>query len=288
MTPFCKAVHLSTRTIVACLTILLAGIPSVTSAQATNSSTQHVVLQSERSNGTTSRSSTYVLRGSSGSGPAATQANSANYQLEGGFPATLSTTVPNRPWLTAVRPQVTSINQAGTLTLHGTHLDLGQTPRVRIGATAVTVATRQRDRIAVTIPRLTVPGWQPVTLTTSIGETTLTKGLAVLPLIETRPAPGLMVPVDLVFRGTKGDQVLWVMGIAPGPLIRLPGIRYGFGLLPPVFIIYSGFKIDAANGELKLTFPATQYGAGITFLQGLFIGNSGQYAPAAFSNVLRI
>jgi len=263
-------------------------IQNLATAQATGSSRQHVLLQSEASDGTTAQSTTYVLRGSLGRQSGAVQSNSASYQLEGGFPATLATTAATRPWLTAVRPQVTSSNQSGTLVLHGTNLDLGGSPTVQIGATPVTVGTRQRDHLAVTIPPLTVPGWQPVTVTTSAGETSITKGLAVLPMIETRPAPGSMVPFDLVFRGTTGDQVMWVMGIAPGPPISLPGIRYGFGLHPSIFIVYSGFRIQSPDGELKLSFPATRYGAGFTFLQGLFISSSAPYAPASFSNVLRI
>lgn len=267
---------------------LLALVPTTAPAQATKSSGKHVLLQSEANDGATSRSSGYVLHGSLGGGPITVPSNSTNYKLEGGFPSTLATSTPVRPWLTAVRPQVSSLNAPGSLTLHGTNLDMGLVVGVKIGATTVRVTSRQRDQMAITIPALTVPGWQAVTLTTSMGETTIPKGLAVLPLIETRPAAGPLVPFDLVFRGSKGDRVIWVLGVTQGPLIRLPGIRYGFGLAPPNFILYAGFTIQASNGELRLGFPATLYPVGQVLLQSMFIGNSAPYGPAAFSNILRI
>ena len=61
------------------------------------------------------------------------------------------------------------------------------------------------------------PGYQPVEVSNDLGTTVLPRGLAVLPLVETSPAAADGVPFDLVLRGTRGDQVLWAMGIAQGP-----------------------------------------------------------------------
>lgn len=257
------------------------------SAQAT-SSNKHVVLQNELSDGRGSQSTRYVMHGSIGVGAMARRATSAVFVLEGGLTDSFTVPATGRPWLTAVRPAAATMRSQATITLHGTELDLGTTPTVRVGGEKAPVVSRSRDALTAILPVQHSPGWKPVEITNNIGTTVLPRGIAVLPLIETRPAAADRVPFELVFRGSKGDQVMWAMGIAQGPPMSFTGVHFGFAIAPPTFIIYSGFTIKRDDGELRLPFQATQYPTGLIYLQALFLSTNPGYAPGAFSNVLNI
>ena len=248
----------------------------------------HVLAQSELSNGRTSQSTKYVLQSAIGQGATARRSSTTKYLLEGGFPATLSVSARGQPWLTAVRPAAATLRSKAALTLHGTELDLGTNPTVHIGGQKAAIVSRSRETITTVLPLQPAPGWQPVTVQNNLGTTVLPRGLAVLPLIETRPAAADGVPIELVFRGTKGDSILWAMGIGQGPPQVLSGAHFGFAILPPTFIIYTGFAIADQNGELKLFSGAPRYPTGLIYLQALFLTTNPGYAPACFSNVLNI
>lgn len=252
------------------------------------SSNKHVLLQNELSDGRGSQSTRYVMHGSIGVGAMARRATSTVFVLEGGLTDSFTVPASGRPWLTAVRPAAAPMRSQATVTLLGTEFDRGTAPTVRIGGVLAQVVTRTREALTAILPLQPSPGWKPVEIRNDLGTTVLARGIAMLPLIETRPAAADRVPFELVFRGSKGDQVVWALGIVQGPPIPLAGAHFGFAIAPPSFIIYSGFAITRADGELRLSFPPTQYPTGLIYLQALFLSSNPGYAPGAFSNVLNI
>ena len=104
-------------------------------------------------------------------------------------------------------------------------------------------------------------------------------------MMYTEGAPGSNVPFDMVFRGTKGDKVFWAIGITAGPPVVVPGYVYGLRVgTAPVFLV-STMSITRADGEARISFPATPYPIQI-FVQGLFMSTNPSYAPGSFSNLL--
>jgi IPT/TIG domain len=262
-------------------------LATVVSAQAATSN-QHVELQAEMSNGRKTQSTTYVLDGSFGVGVTGRRTTSRLYVMEGGFSSTLNVTAGGRPWLTAVEPRHVAMRGRATLTLRGTQLDVGSPPTVRIGGVATPVLSRSREAITTTLPIQPEPGWLPVTIDNSHGTTILPRGVAVLPLIEADPAPASEREFDLLFRGTKGDRIIWAMGISQSPPLFVTGVHFGFALGPPPFEIFAGFGITGNDGILRLPVGGRKYPVGFIFVQALFLSSHPGYAPGSFSNVLRL
>ena len=190
--------------------------------------------------------------------------------------------------MTAVRQSGVAMRNRATVSLDGTDLT-GSPTTVLVGGVQATITNATRDRVTVTLPFHPAPGWIPVTMQNNAGSTTNPRGLAVLPLLEADPTPAPGKAFDLVFRGSPGDQILWAMGIAVGPPIPLPGALYGFAIVPPTFLVFSGFGVvTRADGILRLPIPPQSYPVGLIYLQGLFRTSNPGYGPAAFSNVLRL
>ncbi len=271
-----------------CSIVIIAALGAVLPAQATTSNV-HTALQSEMSSGRTTQSTTYLLDGAVGVGVTGRRTTSTRYVLEGGFSSTLNVPASGKPWLTSVEPRMVTMRGRATLTLRGTELDLGGSPTVRIGGVIAPVVTRSADALTTTLPVQPEPGWLPVTIENNLGKTVLPRGVAVLPLVEPDPAPASNKDFALVFRGTKGDRLLWAMGISqsPSPLI-VTGLHFGFALGPPPFIIYAGYGITGNDGVLKLPIKGQTYPIGLIYIQGLFLSNNPGYSPGAFSNVLRL
>ena len=148
--------------------------------------------------------------------------------------------------------------------------------------------SRTAESITTGLPMQFEPGWLSVEISNSHGTTVLPRGVGVLPLIETDPAPASGKEFDLVFRGTKGDQVIWALGLSQSRPLIVTGLNFGFALGPPPYIILSGFQITRDDGVLRFSSRAQKFPAGLLYIQAVFLSANPGYAPGSFSNVLRI
>jgi hypothetical protein len=126
-----------------------------------------------------------------------------------------------------------------------------------------------------------------VSVTNSLGFSGVTRSVAVLPCIESDPAPAPNTAFDIVFRGTRGDVAVLVIGIQPSFSIPLPPLLHGLAIDPGVLLILSGFAIPGADGVFRLGLPPTNY-AGPLYLQAVFFSTNPGYAPGSFSNVVQL
>lgn len=243
------------------------------------------LLNAESGIGGRTVSSTHVLDASGGSGLVAAPAASANYRLAAGYFGSVATPGNGKPWLAGVLPRFVTMRAAANVTLHGTELDLGGRPTVKIGGqTATLVGAASGDQATVALPIQPAPGWQPVSLVTPAGTTQLPRGIGVLPMIYTDPAAASDKGFEVVFKGTRGDRIAWALGLAPLPApVKLGGIWHGL-LLNPI-VTLPGLSILDANGELRLAFPPSMIPSDL-YLQAMFQTSNPGYAPAAFSNLL--
>ena len=268
-----------------CICLLAAGL----AAQA--SSDNYVLTSIQHAPGVESFSFTYRMVASLGGGVVPERAKSINYELVGGFCARLDVDPTGKPWLLGVLPRYVTPKSAAKLWLHGSSLKLGPTPTIKIGGLAANVDTRENHLITTKLPfnagpiSKPEPGWQPVTVSNTFGTTTLPEGIGILPMIYTEPAPAPNVKFDLVFKGTKGDQVIWVLAALPAPPVALGSLLYGLAVNPGTMVILPGFTIFSPSGELRFPVPATNY-VGPFYVQALFVGQNSGYAPGSFSNVL--
>ncbi len=257
------------------------------SAQAA-SSRNYVLSSNDRTSGGTSQSSNYRLHGVVGFSTSAGRGTSASHIVEAGHAAMTTVPTSGAPWITAVRPLRTPLRGKANLQLFGTELDLGPAPVITIGGQTATIGSRTRGVLNAQLPIQPVPGWQPVEIRHNLGTTVLRRGIGILPMVETESVPASGVPFSLVFRGTKGDRIVWAIGLGSSTPSQLPGIFYGFALNPSLFIVLSGLAIAGDDGVLRLPFPATAYPTGKVYIQAMFISTNPGYAPAAFSNVVRL
>ena len=56
---------------------------------------------------------------------------------------------------------------------------------------------------------------------------------------------------------------------------------------PGLILVMPGFRILDASGEFRFSIPASAY-SGSIYAQGVFSTSNPGYAPASFSNVLRM
>ncbi len=260
---------------------------STAPSQAASSPT-HVLSSHSFGPGARCQTGQHILRAAIGGGVIAEHSSSGQHTLAGGFTATLDVQTSGSPWLTAATPRfVTLLNQANVM-LHGTELDLGTQPSVKIGSLAAQVTTRVRERIGARLPIMTTTGWQPVEVKTSAGTTVLPRGIGVLPMIYTDPAPASGVFFDVVFHGSPGDLVLWVLGVAPTAAITVPGIHSTFGINPAFLLSMPSVGIVQPDGRAAFTFPAPQYATGSLYAQAIFSTTNPNYGPFAFSNAIRL
>ena len=261
------------------------GLGALVSAQAATARA-HTLLQHELSDGRRTNSSTYVLDSAVGVGATARRATSRSYVLQGGFSSTLDVPGTGKPWLTAVQPRFITLLGKPTVRLKGTELHLGSSPTVRVGGIVTAVVTRTPHELTTTLPVLRQPGWLPVEVQNSLGNTVLPRGIGVLPLLDVDPAPTSGKDFDLVFRGAKGDIVIWAMGIGQNTPVVLPGAHFGFALKPTLFFVYPGFAITGNDGVLRIPSQAAPYPVGMIYVQALFVSTHPGYAPGSFSNVI--
>ncbi len=249
------------------------------------SSRNHFVVAAELANGAVGNSSTYKLCVAVGNGVVPPRTRSTNFVLVGGYAATLGPARASRPWLSGVLPRFATPRSAAVLSLHGADLNVGPTPSVRVGNVAATMLTRARDRITVRMGFQPVPGWQAVSVSNSSGTTTVGKGIGILPMLMTEPAPTPNKAFEIVFKGSQNDMVIWALSGFTGPPVGWPGFLYGLALNPAALIMMPGIAITSPSGESRLPIPATPY-MGPAYAQAAFSTTNPGYGPASFSNVL--
>jgi len=231
-----------------------------------------------------SNSSTYALTATIGQ-RASGDSGSATYALTGGFAGTLDATS-SEPWLTDANPAYVMPRSNDLVWLSGARLNLSQPSVVVSGRPATVVASSATD-VAIRLPTLPDPGWHSIALSNFAGTTTIERGVGVLPLLYTEGAPASEVAYDIVFRGTKGDVVIWAMGVNPGMKFPIAPYLYGLTIDASFVRVLPAMFISANNGEVRFSVPAVTTTMAF-YLQGLFVTNNPGYAPGSFSNLLKL
>lgn len=212
---------------------------------------------------------------------------STKSKIPGGFVATLDVVTTNQPWITHVTPAQIATNGNTDLRIHGINLGLGTAPTITMDGKSATLVSRRPDQIVAKQPALAQLGYPAVAVANSLGTAGLRKSVGVLPLIEADPAPAPNQRFDIVFRGTKGDTVIWAAGALSSPSIPLPPLLHGLGLHPGAMALLPGFGIASTDGVFRFAVPPTNYSGGI-YLQAVFSSSNPGYAPGSFSNVLKL
>ena len=263
-------------------------LPSMAAAQQSASSPSYFLPGGERAPGGQCASTNFRMEVAVGAGAVAQLSNSTNFKLLGGFNAVSEAPVAGQPWLSGAQPLFGPYPGGTTHYLHGHELNLGAATNVTIGGHAATVVNRWPDRVQVTLPVQSSPGWQPVTAVNAGGTAHLTpRGIGVLPMCETGWAIEIGQPFRVTYRGTPGDIIFVAVATARFPVaIPIPPYNYGFeqnlaalvGLIGPM-------PVTSPTGELHLDFPA-----GIPLIRpmyvqmlGLTTGSPG-YQPGCFTN----
>jgi IPT/TIG domain len=259
---------------------------SVTAQVAT--SPKHVLVDHSLGGGGRAISTKFELVGAFGPSSKGVAPKGSKFALGAGFAAGLDVSIGSTPVVSTVLPRHPTMRGREALTIHGANLDAGTAPVLKIGGQPATILTRSKDKITARLPIQPAPGWRAVQLRSSLGTAALPRAVGALPMLESRPAAASGVPFAIAFRGTKGDVILWALGIGESAPVALPGIHYGLALNPAVLLILPGLSITSARGEFVLPFAATTYPTGTLFVQAVFSTSNPGYGPAAFSNVLRL
>ena len=208
---------------------------------------------------------------------------SATYRLDGGFAGTLGVTATG-PWLTSAAPHFVTPRTTNLVWLSGTRLNVGVTT-VTVSTKPATVVAKSATDMAIRMPALPTPGWHEIKLTNSSGTTSLERGIGVLPMMFTEGAAASNSPFDLVFKGSKGDSVVWALGFGPGPVIPLGNYLHGLTINTSFVRILPTLAITANSGEFRLPVPPVPFVFTI-YSQGLFLSANPGYSPGSFSNMV--
>lgn len=252
------------------------------------SSPVHFVSAQSLCDGGRTASAAYEVVASFGHGVVAAPMTTVQYTVTGGFNAAIHVPATGSPILSAVGPSYATLRGQDALTLLGTEFTVGSSPTVKIGGQTATILSIARDKITTTLPIQPKPGWQAVEVTTSAGTTVLGRGVGVLPLVETRPAPASEVAMEIVFKGTRGDTVHWAVSIGETIPMPMPNVHYALTLNPVGMFVFMGFRIINDDGELRILVPALKYAAGMVYLQAMVVTTNPGYAHASFTNVIRL
>jgi len=206
---------------------------------------------------------------------------STTYRFEGGFTATIPV-VTKGPWVTTAFPGFVTPLTTNIVWLSGTRLNVGTTIVTVSGKPATVVAVSATD-VAIQMPTLPTPGWHEVKLTTANGSTSLERGIGVLPIMFADGAAASNKRFDLVFKGTKGDVIIWALGFTPSPPIQLGPFLHGLTIAGGFIRVLPSLAITEDSGELRLPVPPVPF---ITTVhsQGLFLTSNPGYSPGSFSN----
>ncbi len=248
------------------------------------SASVHYFSESRTSaDGGSSGSTTYALTSTIGDDEVS-RSNSPTYFLSGGFVSTIDVKT-GGPWITSATPHFVTPRNSNLIWLTGTRLVIGGAPTVTVSGKAATVVAKSNTDVAVRIPPLLVPGWYGVELSNSGGKSSLERGFGVLPIIYTEGAAAPSTPFDLVFKGTKGDQVIWALGFSPSAPVKIGNYLHGFTMASGFFRVLPTILITANSGEFRLSIPPVPFNVPI-YVQGLFVTSNPSYSPGSFSNRL--
>jgi hypothetical protein len=262
---------------------LATGLPAQTFTDSSGSSSVTYFTESRSdSDGGTATSATYALTATIGQADPS-NASSATYLLAGGFPGTLDATS-TEPWLTAAQPQFVMPRSTDLVWLSGARLDLG-TPTVDLSGRAATLVAQSGSDVAVRLPSLPAPGFHEIALHNAAGTTSLERGIGVLPMLFTEGAAASDTSFDLVFKGTKGDMIIWAVSRGPGQLFGFSPYLHGLTIDLTVFRVLDSLLITKDSGELRFSVPPVPFQFPAYF-QALFLTSNPGYAPGSFSNVL--
>ena len=234
------------------------------------------------------QSTNWKLDAGFGSGVVAARATSTNFVLQGSWLALRNGTVLGRPWVSGVSPLRGLLGVQTAHRVHGTELHLGPTTSCSVGGIPATVNTRSRDQLTITTGKPKVPGWQDVVVTNGGGTSTLTKGIAVLPMmdIETPIDNAGSRPSEIVYQGRQGDVVVWMLAAGKSPLpLPIPGYGYGFSLNFFTMIVLTTTPIGDPSGRAVLPLPAVAFRRPLN-MQGFVFAPLAPYKPGAFTNVV--
>lgn len=261
--------------------IAASGVP----AQAM-SSTNYFMPSIEMASGQSATSTNYAGHLSFGNGVIPNPATSLSYRIPGGFAATLDVSPAGKPWVTHVEPAFVMPKGGAAMTVHGFGLNLGTSPVLEFGGRAATINSRAASRVTANLPAGVAPGYPSVRMTSTVGSTTAEDTFGVLPLIYADPAPAPNQKFTIVFKGTRGDSVIWAIGALPGSPIPIPPLLYGLALNPAAMLLLPGFSITHASGEFHMPIPASSYVSPL-YIQAVFSSSNPGYSPGSFSNTLR-
>jgi hypothetical protein len=214
-------------------------------------------------------------------------AASPSFQVTVGFAATIDVATAGAPWVTAVRPMFTPLRGGAVHVVHGTELDLGGSPIVRVDGVGALLGAVRRDRVDFTMPSLSVPGWRPVLVSNVGGQTIATGAVGVLPMIDFAEPWGRTLPNRLVYRGRPNDSMVWALAHTSSPFpVTLPGYFYALHLELATLLVISSATVTSPDGLTHLDLPVLNIRQSFE-LQCLALSSDPGYAPGAFTNVLR-
>ena len=248
----------------------------------------HFLVAGELAAGGSTQSTVHRLTGTFASGALARRATSTGYVLLGGFPAAIDTPASATPWLTQVTPAYGPLLGGTALTLHGTELNLGPVPQITIGGVAAVPGARTNATLQTTLPQQPGPGYQPVTVQSSFGSSTLPKGFGVLPLIDFPVAHQPNVPLGLRYLGAPGDQFVLALALGTSPVqLVLAPFHHGLQLDLFTLVVLSPITVTDPGGELTIGLPAAAPPVPIWF-QGFALSQNPGWFPGSFTNVTRL
>ena len=188
--------------------------------------------------------------------------------------------------MTAAQPVFVTPRSREVVWLSGARLFPGA-PTVAVSGRAASVVAQSPTDVAVRLPNLPEPGWHQITLRNSSGETSLERGIGVLPMLFTDRGPAANIPFTVVFKGTRGDTILWVVGRSPAPLFQFGSYLHGLEVGLATGKVLPAMAISSNSGELRIALPAGPLQSPL-YVQGLFLTSNPGYTPGSFSNVLQL
>ncbi len=270
------------------LTLLLV-VGGMASTQST-SSTNYFMPASERASGGHAASTTYRLEAALGAGVVPQLTTSTNFKLMGGFNACSDTPIAGQVWLSACLPLYGPITGGTGHTLHGHELNLGAATNITIGGQAATVASRTRDKVVLTLPLQSTPGWQPIVATNGGGTATLTRGIGILPMTDKfPPAIDNTRPFRVTYRGKQGDIFYMAVASAKFP-VAVPLGAYNHGLelnLGALIGIIGPLPVTDPSGEFHFDIPGINFPRPL-YVQMLGMSVTAPYSPGSFTNTISL
>ncbi len=273
------------RTLSAVVAAFFLAVP--VSAQA-SSSESFVVSSPEIASGGPAAGTTLNAVASFGIDVTPCPASSPRWRIVGGFPSHFQSRLGGSPWLIAGCPTYFPLLGGVPIEFRGDEFHLGSSAVATVGGKTARVLGRTRVKVRVRAPTQDAPGWQRAAVRNGGGAASLTRAFGVLPMLDLNKAPCRTAPFDLIYRGTRGDLVIWTfaLGRLNRPVAAAPFL-YGALLDPGTFGILVATVVPSADGVQRLPIPALGLVPRI-WLQSLAISTNVGYRPGSFTNAISI